>query len=51
MMNKPLWLEVLCSRRYNKRQQEILREIAELQERRDPLAKHRYVPNEKAYTP
>lgn len=46
-----MWFETLCTKRYEQRQQEILREIAELQERRDPLAKHRYTPNEKAFNP
>lgn len=50
-MNKPMWLQALCTKRYEQRQQEILREIAELQARRDPLAKHRYTPNQKAINP
>lgn len=29
-MTKPLWYQMLCTKRYNKRQQAILRETAEI---------------------
>lgn len=29
-MSKPLWFQMLCTKRYNKRQQAILRETAEI---------------------
>lgn len=33
-MKAPMWFTALCTKRYNKRQQDILRETAELIERR-----------------